>query len=330
MFVFTRAFNLISMESIDSLEKEHYFLLEIISLYLIPDLAQMAIDYLSIREVLLREWTVGDNKVKESPFGIAIHDQRVYVADYQKPHIRVYDKDGKPLHLWDLSQENIDVNSSDYIAISKQGEIFVVDRVGKCVNVFSLEGKFLWRLSHGQGPLTFPDVLTIHNEELYVADLTRNEVLIYSLRGEYLRGWEIPQEYKASDEAFFFGIAVSPDGKETYVIYDERIFIHDHEGTRPSEWKNSEHKMFMTPTSIAISLQGEIYIPDGNNCLNVFNKDGQFIREWGSKGIGKDDKGQIRYMYPDVIALSPQKMGNEIYVTNMRKQKVYVFRQTYF
>jgi hypothetical protein len=333
MFIFAWSFNFVSMEPFSSLDKEHHLLLETISLYLIPDLAQVTIGYLPIREVLLREWTVEDKEhgKKLFPFSIAIYDQRVYVAGYHNSHIRVYDKDGKFLHSWNSSQEDFEVNNGlDAIAISKQGEVFVADCWGECIYVFSLEGKFLRRFSHGKGPLKYPNTLTIHNEKLYIADLKQGGVLIYSLQGEHLRTWEISRGYRIPEEEPFLGIAISPNGKRIYATDCQRVFMRDHERSF-MPWHNSIPEIFDSPKGIAVSLQGEIYIVDGgNDCIRVFNEDGQFIREWGSEDIGRNNNGSVMHMSPDMIALSPQGRGNEIYVTDSEGQKIYVFRQTYF
>jgi len=100
-----------------------------------------------------------DEKTLESPGGLRIVDNKVYVTDITKCRVFVFDLTGKKL----LEFGNMGVNPGELrapnaVTADKEGNIFVVDTGNQRVQVFDKTGKFLRIINGspgGKGPSAF-------------------------------------------------------------------------------------------------------------------------------------------------------------------------------
>ena len=77
---------------------------------------------------------------------------------------------------------------------------------------------------------------------------------------------------------------------------------------------------FKYPQGIDIDSQGNIYVVDtNNNRVEVFDKNGVFVRTWGSVGTGD---GQFIYPY----AIAVDKVKNYVYVTDPYNNRIQIFK----
>src|SRR5215207_4484620 len=81
----------------------------------------------------------------------------------------------------------------------------------------------------------------------------------------------------------------------------------------------TEDGQFILPHSIAIDIDGNIYVTDtGNNRVQKFNSVGSFITEWGEEGSAD---GQFRQLHD--IAVHPN--GKFIYTVELDNHRVQKF-----
>ena len=90
---------------------------------------------------------------------------------------------------------------------------------------------------------------------------------------------------------------------------------YDSSGKFLSEW--SSPKGFFGPRGVALADNGDVYVTDtGNKRVQVFDKDGRFLRFWGAEGNGP---GQ--FIEPVGITVR----GGQVYVCDTGNQRVQVF-----
>ncbi len=179
------------------------------------------------------------------------------------------------------------------ITVASNGDILVLDSLNGRVQRFDSTGKFLSKfgsIGTGDGQFTLaqyqsgPGGITTDDEgNIYVADTWGYRIEKFDSTGKFLLKWGAGKDTTGS-----------PDGNAAY----------------PTG--------FYGPRSIAFDAStGELYITDtGNKRVVVYDKQGNFKRQFGSVG-----SGQGQFNEPVGIALGPD--GN-VYVADLRNKRVEV------
>lgn len=202
------------------------------------------------------------------PYDVAVRQGRVYVSD---------------------SRAAV-VHAMDYVT----GETFTIGREG------------------GQGLLERPIGLAISpiTGELFVSDTSIDAVYVYDRDGNYLR--VIGDRTTIARPV---GLDVSPDGAKLYVTDLAGIRSQDH---RIQVFDTTSGKLLQTigkrgkgdgelnlPRDVKVGPDGMIYVVDGGNFrIQVFNPEGEYVRQWGEpsaqfgdfsrpKGIAIDKDGNV-------------------------------------
>ncbi|XP_023213672.1 tripartite motif-containing protein 2-like isoform X2 [Centruroides sculpturatus] len=120
------------------------------------------------------------------------------------------------------------------------------------------------------------------------------------------------------------GTAVSPWSSEFYVVSTDTHLIHVFDlqnGKSISSFGRRGHKdgEFLCPFGIALCpLQHKIYITDKwKHCIHVFNKDGEYLRQIGTKG-----RASSQFRSPESICVDGK--GN-VYVCDTCNNRIQVF-----
>lgn len=177
------------------------------------------------------------------------------------------------------------------IAIAPDGAIYVVDMRNARVERFNKDGSFarqfggpgrgdgqFWRES-GRGPT---GIAVDQQGFVYVADTWNHRVEKFTADGAFVTKWG----------SYSNLVAPTPSPDRTG---------------------------FFGPRGLAISPAGEVYVTDtGNGRVVVFDRDGKFLREFGSKGAGPNQLNE-----PVGIALSAD--GQRVYVADSNNARIAVF-----
>ncbi len=201
----------------------------------------------------------GDDNM-EKPEGIAVDPQgNVFVADYTTGYVKVFDKD----YTWQKTFSEYGTGpgqniKSEFMDVY-DGKLYMAEAGNHRVNVFDLQGKFLF-LFGGEGTepgkMNVAEASKINSEgKVYVSDLKNDRIQVFDKDGKFVKTWGKtgagPGELKTPA-----GVAIDK---------------HDH--------------VYVT----------EI----GNDRVQVFDKDGNFLTMWGKKGTGNGEFGNLHGIIVD-------------------------------
>lgn len=206
------------------------------------------------------------------------------------------------------------------IAADAKGNFYVADTGNSRVQKFDPGGKFLLAFgtsASGEGGLKEPNgIATDTAGNIYVTEVSGHKLVKFSPTGEFIKEWTGP-------EPAFYGpgdIAVGPNklfyildqGRTRIVKFDPATEIFTSWGTR-----GGDPGQFLESTGIGVGNSLVFVADNGNNRIQVFDLDGNFVRQW-------EVTGWERYVwnYPDVAFDEKTK---QLYVTNPWKKQLLAF-----
>ena len=176
------------------------------------------------------------------------------------------------------------------VAVDPQGNLFVLDRGNNRVEKFGPGGQLLLKFGSAgsaNGQLSGPTALALDAEgNVWVADYGNSRLQKFGPEGQYLakfgtggtgngQFWELN------------GVAVAPDGSiwtSDAVSVQHFSSAGTYLGRLPSGSGTGQIK---TPQSLAVDSAGNVYVADaGADRVSVFDKEGKFLRSFGSSGTG--------------------------------------------
>jgi len=274
--------------------------------------------------------SVGAGYGLQKPYGIAVYQGRVYVADTVQRVVLQFDAPGKDFTV--IGQEGLGQLSKPIgIDVDRNnGTIYVADNSAKRVVVYDKDGKYLRAIGGSDffdrpsGVAVSPDGSKIYVVDTGGVDSDNHHMFIFdAFTGEHLktvgsRGVENGQ--------FNLPLQVStgPDGT-VYVVdggnFRVQAFYPD--GTFKMAYGAIGRRsgQFSRPKGIAADKEGNTYVVDaafGN--FQIFNAKGQLLLYVGDRGFeGKPGE----YMLPAGIAVDED---GRVYMVDQYFKKVDVFR----
>jgi DNA-binding beta-propeller fold protein YncE len=125
--------------------------------------------------------------VEHDPEGIFVFEDRVYVTMSKAGWVGCYGRDGTPRFRFGRKE----LVEPDSVVVSPERKVYVTDQRANRVQVFDLDGKFLFTIGRpGRGPGEFdqPEDLCIDAEgNLWVADGGNHRIQVFTKDGTFLR-----------------------------------------------------------------------------------------------------------------------------------------------
>jgi DNA-binding beta-propeller fold protein YncE len=180
-----------------------------------------------------------------------------------------------------------------YGAAAGNKKIYVCDTDLHAVLVVDLQTKHIQMLdAQGEGALNQPLNISVDADgNLYVADVGRNQVIIFDKDGGYVatlgkQGEMKPRDAVASQDRIYVADLQNHDVH----VFDKKTRSLLFDIPRPEDATNQLHALF-TPTNLALDSKGRLYVSDsGAFHVQLYDNDGTFLRSVG--GIG-DSTGQF-------------------------------------
>ncbi len=257
-------------------------------------------------------------------YGVAIDQQGcLFVVDNGNNRIQKFDNGGNFIVLWgNFGSANSNFHNPTSIACDADGNVYVVDTNNHRVQKFDGKlGQYLMKFGsrgNGEGQFSSPWGVAVDRIRgyVYVVDSANFRVQKFDHSGEFIMQWG---SFGNGDGQFYFprGVAVDPSDGAVYVVDmgNHRIQKFDtstnvlpqlitkwggsSEAGHASSPQAQEAGQLRSPWGIAVDSQGDVYVTDtGNHRVQKFDRDGNFITQWG--GFGNAD-GHFNFPFGIVV-----------------------------
>jgi tripartite motif-containing protein 71 len=253
-------------------------------------------------------------------YGLCVDQQGcLFVVDNGNNRIQKFDNAGNFIILWgNFGSANANFHNPTGIACDGKGDVWVVDTNNHRVQKFDGKlGGYLMKFGsrgNGEGQFNAPWGIAIDRVRgfVYVVDSANFRVQKFDMSGEFVMAWG---SFGSGDGQFYFprGIAVDQNDGTVYVVDmgNHRIQKFDTStNVLPqllTKWGGSpeaghasspvarEAGQLRSPWGIAVDHNGDVYVTDtGNHRVQKFDREGNFITQWGGFGNGE---GQFNFPY---------------------------------
>jgi sugar lactone lactonase YvrE len=245
------------------------------------------------------------------PFGIAVVDGALVVADPDRPAVVRIDPNGRSTELTCRDGEWV----APMGVAAADGALFVADGGAAAIVRWTPAG--CTALATGQ--LERPTGIAILAGRLYVVDPPRHQVVVMTTEGEVLSRWGARGEGPGQLN-FPTGVALTPDGSVLVVdALNFRIARFSADGTWAGSFgaRGDTGAELARPKAVAADGRGRVYVTDAQRDLVlVYAADGTFEYSLGASGT---EPGRLAL--PAGVAVS----SDRIYVCDSHNARVQVF-----
>jgi DNA-binding beta-propeller fold protein YncE len=129
----------------------------------------------------------GEREQFERPVDVAVHESRVYVSDLARNSVIVVDKNtGQTIQeIGELGKDEGQLYKPSYLAIDKEGNLFVTDGFNYRIQMFDSSGKYIKSFGfQGDKPGTFarPKGIAVDREDhLYAVDAAFENIQLFDI-----------------------------------------------------------------------------------------------------------------------------------------------------
>ncbi len=274
-------------------------------------------------------------------YGMTIDRQgSVFVVDNGNNRIQKFENNGNFILLWgNFGSSNGNFHNPTGVACDGDDNVYVADTNNHRIQKFDGKlGQYLRKFGgrgNGEGRVNAPWGVAIDRVRgyMYVTDSANFRVQKLDMDGEFVMQWG---SFGNNDGQFYFarGVAVDQTDGSVYVVDmgNHRVLKFDTSTNvlpqliakwgvgggagHASSALAQEPGQFRSPWGITVDGNGDVFISDtGNQRIQKFDRDGNFLTQWGGFGNGK---GQFNFPY----GLSVDARGHLFVVDsgNMRVQ----------
>ena len=209
------------------------------------------------------------------------------------------------------------------LAEDSKGNLYVADGKVGAIFVFNTETKELQMIKHGL-QARFGDIIGLaidDSDRLFVSDTKMHRILVFDknhkVEGTIAQGLVDPGGMAVDNENRFLYVADA--ALDLVLVYDaDKLTLLRKIGTPGKNHTLVDPGQFAVPTNVALDSDGNLYVSDTyNNRIEVFDADGNFIRQFGKAG---DRPGT--FMRPKGIAVD---VDGHVWVADAVQDRVQCF-----
>ncbi len=176
------------------------------------------------------------------------------------------------------------------VVVDSKGNVLVADGKVGAVFIFNTETKELSMIKHGV-QARFGDIIGLaidDSDRLFVSDTKMHRILVFDkdhkVEGTIGEGLVDPGGMAVDNENRFLYVADA--ALDQVLVYDaDKLTLIRKIGTAGKGHTLTEPGQFSVPTNVAVDADANLYVSDTyNNRIEIFDADGNFIREFGKAG----------------------------------------------
>lgn len=252
------------------------------------------------------------------PHGVAIHDDRVCIVDYELCRIQVFDQAGALIRVWgQYGDDPGDLIRPWGVALGEDGTVYVADQGNNRVQAFTSQGDLIWSsggLGTAPGQFDRPQGIAVWDGQIFVADTENARIQVLDLDG--------------SVQAVFSGIVDRP---VDLAVHQGELYVADAgsrmvrvvvKGKVAREWVVGSAPLPGStssdgPSGITVTAVGSVHVADTRSFQVIeYDRNGALIGAVGGPGTGK-----FQFDTPRCIASRAQ----HVYVADSGNRRVAQF-----
>lgn len=262
----------------------------------------------------------------DKPMDTALVGQFIYITDTNNKRVQVFDLAGGFLFKFGKEGEGKGEFKFPYgISGDSKGNVYVADLYNGSISVFDAKGKFIKYFAEKDPKeklIEAPGGLRIYGNYLYVTDIMKCTVTVFSLEGTKVL--EIGKPGKKDGELSApnavtvdkdGNIYVVDTGNQRFQVFDKTgKFLRKINGT-PGGTGNS---VFVNPRGIGIDSRGITYVVSNvTHFVHAFDQEGKQLFTFGGSG-----EGNTQFSLPNGLFIDE---NDNIYITDTTNQRVAVY-----
>ena len=219
------------------------------------------------------------------------------------------------------------LNQPSEVAVSKDGQIYVVDGVNNRIRIYNSRGaaeSSFGTPGAANGEFKYPLGIDVDSAgRLYVADSGNHRVQIFDRTGGFRAQIKLPAQNHPADPT---DVAVDETRNRCYVVDNDnhRILVYDLSNLQLLDsygTPGTDKRAFRYPFLMALDKQKYLYIVDViNTRVQVLNPEGLFVNFIGGWGV---EKGE--FYRPKGVAID---RNNRVYVSDSYMGVIQIFTPT--